>query len=123
MLNFQKIPFHFLKLKPLLNNEDCSELNIQIKNNIILAFIKNSIRFRNSFLNSSMIDRNGYINLILLINSKISRIPSYRQIIKRKMEYYIKNNNKLHHTFKLYILHIDSENFHGKEENGTCKTR
>ena len=122
LIEFPKDTISFFEIKTSLNNEGRSAENIIIKNSIILTFIKNSLKFRNSFLKSNIINRKHNINLILLINSQISEIPSCRQILKKKLEYYIKNIELNHPSFKLYILPIDSENLNnGIEENANNK--
>lgn len=84
------------------------DLDSLYKNSIILTFIKNSLRFRNAFIDGKIINGNENINLILIVNSKVNYIQNYYSIFKDKINFYLNNKKNENINFSLYVYHIDA---------------
>ena len=103
----------FFEVKTNLNKEsifnDNDNLTTKYKKSIILTFIKNSFRFRQAFIESKLLVGDEKINLILIANSKINEIPNYYIMMKKKLEYYVKNIKNDNIDFNIYLFHLDAE--------------
>ncbi len=112
-IEIKKNSISFFEVKTNLNKEnffdDNDNLNAQYKKSIILTFIKNSFRFRSAFLEIKMLLGDENINLILIVNSKINEIPKYYIIMKKKIEYYVKNIKNDNVDFNIYLFHLDKD--------------